>query len=124
MTGADTGAEVVLHDADGKEVASHDVDALGSALFRDVPPGPGYVVSVDGTDAAPVTVLAPSDTPPQSLYADQQIDDGYGYLKTRDGTLLSVNVKLPGPADQGPYPTVVEYSGYAASTPSGSPTAP
>jgi putative CocE/NonD family hydrolase len=30
-----------------------------------------------------------------------------------------VNVKLPGPADQGPYPTVVEYSGYDPANPDG-----
>ena len=39
--------------------------------------------------------------------------------KTRDGTLLSINVRLPGPADQGPYPTVIEYSGYDPSNPDG-----
>ena len=117
VTGAGTSAEVVLQDASGKEVATHTSDALGSALFRDVPPGPGYVVSVGDTESAPVTVLAPTDTPPPSLYADQQIDPGYGYLKTRDGTLLSINVKLPGPVEQGPYPTVVEYSGYDPSNP-------
>jgi predicted acyl esterase len=117
VTGVGTNSEVLLQDAAGTEVATHTSDALGSALFRDVPPGPGYVVSVDGTKSAPVTVLAPTETPPQSLYADQQLDPGYGYLKTRDGTLLSINVKLPGPVDQGPYPTVVEYSGYDPANP-------
>jgi predicted acyl esterase len=117
VTGADPGAKVVLRDASGKAVARHRVDALGSALFRDVTPGAGYVVSVDGTDAAPVTVLDPGEAPPRSLSSEQKIDPGYGYLKTRDGTLLSINVKLPGPVDQGPYPTVVEYSGYDPSNP-------
>ena len=42
---------------------------------------------------------------------------GFGYLETRDGTTLSVNVVLPGPPDGGPYPTVVEYSGYQPSDP-------
>jgi predicted acyl esterase len=47
---------------------------------------------------------------------------GYGYLETRDGTTLSVQVVLPGPADEGPYPTVVEYSGYdPSSTSTGQP---
>ena len=62
---------------------------------------------------------SPTDTPPPSLYTDQQLGAGFGYLKTRDGTLLSVNVKLPGPAEHGPYPTVVEYSGYDPSNPDG-----
>ena len=42
---------------------------------------------------------------------------GFGYIVTRDGTTLGANVILPGPADGGPYPTVVEYSGYAPSNP-------
>ena len=29
---------------------------------------------------------------------------GFGYLKTRDGTMLSVNVTLPGPVERGPLP--------------------
>ena len=32
---------------------------------------------------------------------------GYGYLRTRDGTTLSVQVALPGPASGGPYPTLM-----------------
>jgi predicted acyl esterase len=83
----------------------------------------------------PFDVLTVDDHPDPSLY-DQTLpfvrskvtggvedgasdEDGYGYLETRDGTLLSVNVRLPdqtlyGP---GPYPTVVQYSGYAPSRP-------
>jgi predicted acyl esterase len=50
---------------------------------------------------------------------------GYGYLTTRDGTKLSVNVRLPDPGlyGDGPYPTVVQYSGYAPSKP-GTPDGP
>jgi hypothetical protein len=109
VTGGPKGATVVLRDADRREVATRRIDALGSTLFRDVAAGAGYVVSVHGTSAAPVTVLGASDTPPESFYQSQQLQAGYGYLKTRDGTLLSINVKLPGPAEDGPYPTVVEY---------------
>ncbi len=69
--------------------------------------------------SASVTVTSPDDTPPPSLYTGQQLEPGYGYLKTRDGTLLSVNIDLPGPVDEGPYPTVVEYSGYDPSNPEG-----
>jgi predicted acyl esterase len=117
VTGAPTGAHAVLRDAHGRRVASRTVDALGSTLFRGVEAGPGYVVSLGGASAAPVTVVDPAETPPDSLYTDQHLGSGYGYLKTRDGTLLSVDVHLPGPAAAGPYPTVVEYSGYDASNP-------
>src|SRR6185503_11873101 len=44
---------------------------------------------------------------------------GYGYLKTRDGTKLAIDVHLPGPAEDGPYPTVIEYSGYGYANPAG-----
>ena len=54
--------------------------------------------------------------PDQSFYDEQQLDEGFGYITTRDGTTLSANVSLPGPVD-GPYPTVVEYSGYDPSNP-------
>jgi predicted acyl esterase len=117
VTGGPKGATVVLRDGNGRKVATRRMDALGSTLFRDVAAGAGYVVSVDGTQAAPVTVVDASDTPPDSFYQSQQLTPGYGYLKTRDGTLLSINVKLPGPVEDGPYPTVVEYSGYDPSNP-------
>ncbi|MFM8410177.1 MAG: CocE/NonD family hydrolase, partial [Alphaproteobacteria bacterium] len=60
-----------------------------------------------------------------SLYAGQVLptsnlggNSGYGYIEMRDGTTLSVQVALPGPPENGPYPTVVEYSGYDPSSPS------
>ena len=45
--------------------------------------------------------------------------DGYGYLTTRDGTKLAINVHLPGPPEDGPYPTLIEYSGYGYADPAG-----
>jgi predicted acyl esterase len=117
VTGAEPGAAAVLHAADGNAVATKRVDALGSTLFRNVPADRKYTVAVGSRQSAPVTVLDPAAPPPESFYSGQHLQPGYGYLKTRDGTLLSVNVKLPGPVDQGPYPTVVEYSGYDASNP-------
>lgn len=103
-------------------VRSATVDDLGSMLFRDLTPGDGYtVVEHDGSgdqEVGPLHVMSQTETPPQSLYSDQHLNDGFGYIKTRDGTELSVTVHLPGPPDQGPYPTVVEYSGYDPSNPS------
>ena len=60
------------------------------------------------------------EPPPQDFYNDQHIDPGFGYLTVRDGTTLSVNVVLPAGADDGPFPTVVEYSAYDPSNPAGS----
>ena len=65
-------------------------------------------------------IAAADDVPDPSLYTKQQTllpAGGFGYIVTRDGTTLSANVILPGPADGGPYPTVVEYSGYQPSDP-------
>ncbi len=104
------------------------VDGLGSYNFHNLPSRSGYTVLVDDggrtSVAGPVTVLDPDATPPQSLYSGQHLDvtnlggnSGYGYLTTRDGTQLSVQVVLPGPPENGPYPTVMEYSGYDPSSP-------
>ena len=104
------------------------VDSLGGVLFRNVDDQSGYTVEVrDGTTirrSAPVDVTDAKDRPRSSLYSGQRLEvtnlgasSGYGYLTTRDGTQLSVHVVLPGPPEDGPYPTVMEYSGYDPSSP-------
>jgi len=122
ITHATAGASVVLHDGAGDTVATGTVDSQGSLLLRDVAPGDGYVAVQDAagtlTQSAPASVLSSSWVPPASLYASQVLTEGFGYLETRDGTTLSINVHLPGPAVDGPYPTVVEYSGYDPANPS------
>jgi uncharacterized protein len=96
------------------------VDSAGSVLFRGLVPG-SYVVRGEGNPAPQsesVTVTDGKEIPPQNFYAGQKLAaPGYGYLKVRDGTTLSINIALPGPVDEGPYPTVVEYSGYDPSNP-------
>src|SRR5699024_7673084 len=80
----------------------------------------GWRVIDTGEDVSSDIVAVPSldDVPPAAFYADQTLPTGgFGYLTVRDGTTLSVNVVLPGPAEDGPYPTVVEYSGYQPSDP-------
>jgi uncharacterized protein len=119
VTNAPAGATARLLDGAGTTVARKTVDRQGSALFRAVPPARGYVVSAGDAHAEPVTVTRTTDVPPPSRYTSQRIGPGFGYITTRDGTRLSVNVVLPGPVDDGPYPTVVEYSGYDPSNPNG-----
>jgi predicted acyl esterase len=118
VTDATAGTELELARDDGSVVQTATADDQGMLIFRNVAPAAGYVVaSGSGADlraAAPVTVTSTDDTPDPSLY-QQQIGSGYGYLRTRDGTTLAINVIFPkGP---GPYPTVIEYSGYAAADP-------
>jgi hypothetical protein len=125
--------EMQLVDSDGKviptqivddaakvqKVDSRTTDANGALVFRYVPAGKDYVVKqVDGSGASkPVDVTSVTDHPDQAFYDSQKIEEGYGYLTTRDGTKLAINVTLPGPAEDGPYPTVIEYSGYDPANP-------
>ncbi len=70
--------------------------------------------------SAPVTVMPDRSAPPSTKGYDQKLPDGgYGYLRTRDGTSLAIDVHLPGPASGGPYPTLVEYAGYGYADPNG-----
>ncbi len=120
LTGAAPLASAYLFGSHG-EVASAHTDAQGSLIFRNVAPGDGYVVQVGSGAGAvqttPVRVMRDDEHPPTSLYTSQHIVDGYQYLTTRDGTQLAIMVRLPGPIDKGPYPTVIEYSGYSPADP-------
>ena len=57
--------------------------------------------------------------PPPSFYSSQTLNAGFNFIQTRDDTTLSANVVLPNPVfvPPGPYPTVMEYSGYDPSNP-------
>ncbi len=117
VTHAPSGQPIELHDASGATVQQATVDDLGSIVFHDVAPGDGYTVVSSGEASNALHVLSQTETPPQSFYTAQHLNTGFGYITTRDGTKLSATITLPGPADQGPYPTVIEYSGYDPSHP-------
>jgi len=55
--------------------------------------------------------------PDPELYGSQPLQPGNNYITMRDGTKLHVFVSLPGPIEDGPYPTVVNYSGYSPGQP-------
>ncbi|HKY16476.1 MAG TPA: CocE/NonD family hydrolase, partial [Microthrixaceae bacterium] len=125
VTGAAPDTELVLYDGDGQRLDDGTTDAQGALLFREVPSGHGVRVQESSADPAPtsdaVEVTTPrSSTPPESFYDAQDLVPGYGYITTRDGTTLSAAIYLPGPVEEGPYPTVVEYSGYSPSNPTNS----
>ena len=115
----DTPGDTLTVSRDDTEVAHGTVDEQGSLLFRNLEPGDGYTVSSATAISDVVPVADPAVNPPSEFYSSQQKlpEGGFGYITTRDGTTLSANIVLPGPADQGPYPTVVEYSGYQPSDP-------
>jgi len=120
LVGARPGARVTLVNPRGRAIATDVAGSLGGVVFRGVAPGSGYRVSAagDGTTSGPLTVLPDRSAPPSTRIYDQRIPrSGYGYLTTRDGTKLAIDVRLP--AGPGPYPTLVEYSGYGYADPAG-----
>lgn len=115
VTDAEPGSEVVLDDGAG-DTQSGLADRFGSFLFRELIGGHEYTVQPsDGSDAKKARPLRFEDAPGGQFYQQQELKAGFQYIKTRDGTLLSAMVRLP--AGPPPYPTVVEYSGYATSDP-------
>ncbi|MEM1333481.1 MAG: CocE/NonD family hydrolase, partial [Actinomycetota bacterium] len=107
----------VGHDDDRIETT----DEFGSLLFRDLAAGETYRL-LDPDDEqvgdGDFVIAGRDDHPEPAFYAEQRLPaPGFGYVETRDGTTLSVNVVLPGAVEDGPYPTVVEYSGYTPSDP-------
>lgn len=122
--GAAPGTHLVLVDGSGHRVGSGTADAQGSLIIRNLPAGGGYVFeerSGATTTAAtrPFTVLSPSNTPANSFYASQHLHAGLNYVTMRDGVKLAVTVRLPPGKTlaDGPFPTVVEDSGYDAAGP-------
>lgn len=115
---ATPGQGLELVDADDTVVDSGTVDEAGSLAWRGLDAGT-YTVRVTAdplTESGPATVTDFDDpAPAQSFYSGQSLDEGFGYITTRDGTTLSANVVLP--SGEGPFPTVVEYSGYDPSNP-------
>ena len=121
ITGALERDEFVLQDAAHQEVDRGLADAYGSLVFRDLEQGATYFVTRADAPTTEVTVLRFQDHPDGSFYAAQQpLVRGLNYIRMRDGTLLAAMVRpplnetfLPGRE----FPTVVEYSGYAAADP-------
>ncbi len=127
-------------------VATQNADSLGGVLFRGVKPGKGYTVSVTSTGETSEALTVHSDAAAPwdpEIYKQSIPDNGYTYLKTRDGTELSIDVHppsspagepgaptsihlptfpltgVPTPSYTPPYPTIIEYSGYGYANPAG-----
>jgi uncharacterized protein len=131
-TGLSPGAQVSLYNGEGAEVATRSANELGGTLFRNVAPGGGYRVVSEGEESPPLQILTTQSAPPDASIYNQSIpSSGYGYLTTRDGTKLAIDVHppqdvthvLPGvelpPLPSGPTPTLIEYSGYGYANPAG-----
>ena len=122
VTDANVDSKLTLADKNGKELASGKADRLGSYLFRDVPASKGVTVrQVDGADVAgsdPVEVLDIGQNPDPKLY-QQDMKPGLNYIRMRDGIELAATVRLPDGKTMadGPFPTIIEYSGYQVAAP-------
>ncbi|MEA2438950.1 MAG: uncharacterized protein QOH76_374 [Thermoleophilaceae bacterium] len=135
VTGLESRLQTSLLDSAGRTVATKTATGRGGVLFRNVKPGRGYRVRAasGGPKSGPLTVLSTRSAPPSTAIYNQTIPTkGYGYLTTRDGTKLAINVHppqdvtdvlptggLPGVPAGGPYPTLIEYSGYGYANPAG-----
>jgi uncharacterized protein len=120
VTGARSGEKLALVNRRGATIAELAAGSLGGQVFRNLRPGPGYRVrpAAGGPASRAVTVLPDRSAPLSTKIYEQHIpSSGYGYLTTRDGTKLAIDVRLPG--GPGPYPTLIEYSGYGYADPAG-----
>ena len=121
VTGAQPGTSLRLIDREGKRISTKPVGLLGGVVFRRVPAGKGYRIRApDGSLSVRVGVMRDRPAPKNPAIYDQALPaGGYGYMYARDGTRLALDVRLPGPVENGPYPTLVEYSGYGYADPAG-----
>ena len=124
-TGLRPKARVVLFDRRDRKLARKRADGLGGVLFRNLKPGRGYRVGLasGGRRSGPLRVLSTRSAPPSTSLYDQSIaSSGYGYLTTRDGIQLAIDVhpaQGATPTAATPSPTLIEYSGYGYADPAG-----
>jgi predicted acyl esterase len=121
VTDTTPGSQIILSDTRGTELRRETTDEFGSLIFRDLAQGGRFLVSdaTSGRSGERVTVLRFADNPPPSFYEKQALVDGYQYIEARDGTLLAAMVRPPAgkSLSDGPFPTVIEYSGYSPADP-------
>ncbi len=121
-TGATPGEHLTLLDSSGSSVGSGTVDTLGGIIIRNIAAGRGYQFQETGgkhRKTARFAVLSASSTPSPSLYSAQHLHAGLNYVRMRDGISIAATVRLPPGKTlaDGPFPTVIEYSGYAVAAP-------
>jgi uncharacterized protein len=123
VLGATPGSRLTVVNGAGRAVGSGVVDKLGSLLVRNLTPGTGFRFEAGAgasrRETAAFSVLSPSETPRASLYSSQHLHAGLNYVVMRDGILLAATVRLPPGKTlaDGPFPTVIEYSGYDVAGP-------
>ena len=123
VVGAAPHQKVALLDRRGRVVQTRRAASLGGIVYRGVKPGPGYRLRRAGGTRSATVAVTPGPTARPRLAPRSMTRScppaGYGYMRTRDGTSLAIDVRLPGPASGCPYPTLVEYAGYGYADPAG-----
>ena len=105
---------------DGTEVGSGEADRLGSLVLRGLVQGRTYsVLDRASGDRRDVRVLVADEHPPQSWFDATRLHEGLNYVPMRDGITLAATVRPPigSSLADGPFPTVIEYSGYQVAAP-------
>lgn len=119
VLGALTGDAIEVRDGTDV-VGGGTVDRLGSLAVRGLHQGRTYtVLNVTSGDSRPARILRAEEHPPQSFYDSTVMHEGLNYIPMRDGFTLAATVRPPlglSLAD-GPFPTVIEYSGYQVAAP-------
>ena len=98
-------------------------DRFGAKVFIDLRPGAGYrVVQRRGARVVAtrrLRVLRGADHPKAAFYRGQRLAAGLNYVRMRDGVELAMTVRLPAGRTlaDGPFPTLIEYSGYQVAAP-------
>ena len=118
------GAKLFLVNSKGRVAKTGKSDTYGSKLFRYLKPGAKYTVrqKSGGTvlGSKPIRVLKAGNNPPQSFYKGlPPLHEGLNFVKMRDGIELAMTVRLPTGKTMadGPFPTVIEHSGYQTAAP-------
>jgi predicted acyl esterase len=124
---------------DDPEMTVDETLAEGSSAGRTLAPGT-YMLRDDSAEPALASetfeVLGRDDVPEAAFYESQELhgvdlsvlgepvegatmEDGFQYLEMRDAVQLSAMVRFPDRSlyGDGPWPTVIEYSGYGPSNP-------
>ena len=125
VEGATPGARrLTVVNGAGATVGAGTVDGLGSLVVRNLTPGSGYRFEEGtGPGRGPTAPFRRSVNRASrrraSFYSSQHLHAGLNYVRMRDGILLAATVRLPPGKTlaDGPFPTVIEYSGYAMAAP-------
>src|SRR5215213_5627574 len=119
VLGAKKGKRIQLLDKQGDVIAAGRTDRFGSKIFYEQRPGGGYRVKQGRKLSKPFRVLRAGANPKPAFYKRQKLKQGLNYVKVRDGVEIAMTVRLPAGKTlaDGPFPTLIEYSGYQVAAP-------